>query len=234
MTQTDSLTDEIRVAVSTVIFSLRRERTGGRARVVLPLVRRTRDPHEGQWALPGGWLDAAENLEPAASRTLAETTGLVPSFLEQLYAFGDIHRSPTRTISIVYWALVREDTTLATELENVAWFDAVTLPHLAFDHNDIVGYALWRVRNKVGYSRIAHGLLPELFTLADLREVYEALLGRSLDPANFRRQVENSSTLIPTDDFRTGSHRPARLYRYDRDVELAERGPLPHSSLTLR
>ncbi len=234
MTQTESPTDEIRVAVSTVIFSLRRERAGEPARVVLPLVRRTRDPHEGQWALPGGWLNATENLEPAASRTLAETTGLTPSFLEQLYAFGDTGRSPARTISIVYWALVREDTTLASELENVAWFDAVTLPELAFDHNDIVEYALWRVRNKVGYSRIAHGLLPELFTLAELREVYEALLGRALDPANFRRQVENSGTLIPTEDFRTGPHRPARLYRYDHDVELAERGPLPHPSLALR
>ncbi len=225
-------TPDIRVAVSTVIFSLRRERTGSPARVMLPLVRRTRDPHEGQWALPGGWLDAAENLEPAASRTLAETTGLAPSFLEQLYAFGDIGRSPARTISIVYWALVREDTTLAAELENVAWFDAENLPPLAFDHNDIVDYALWRVRNKVGYSRIAHGLLPELFTLADLREVYEALLGRTLDPANFRRQVENSAALLPTDDFRTGNHRPARLYRSDRDVELAERGPLPERALT--
>ncbi len=234
MTQTGSPADEIRVAVSTVIFSLRRDRPGERPRVVLPLVRRTRDPHEGQWALPGGWLDATENLEPAASRTLAETTGLAPSFLEQLYAFGDVGRSPARTISIVYWALVREDTTLATELENVAWFDAVTLPQLAFDHNDIVDYALWRVRNKVGYSRIAHGLLPELFTLAELREVYEALLGRTLDPANFRRQVENSGTLLPTDDFRTGAHRPARLYRYDQDVELAERGPLPEPVLSAR
>lgn len=233
MTQTESAADEIRVAVSTVIFSLRREHAGEPARVVLPLVRRTRDPHEGQWALPGGWLDAAENLEPAASRTLAETTGLAPSFLEQLYAFGDNGRSPGRTISIVYWALVREDATLATELENVAWFDAVTLPRLAFDHNDIVDYALWRVRNKVGYSRIAHGLLPELFTLAELREVYEALLARTLDPANFRRQVEGSGTLLPTEEFRTGSHRPARLYRYDQDVELAERGPLPHSPLAL-
>ena len=234
MTQTESPTDEIRVAVSTVIFSLRRERAGEPARVVLPLVRRTRDPHEGQWALPGGWLNATENLEPAASRTLAETTGLTPSFLEQLYAFGDTGRSPARTISIVYWALVREDTTLASELENVAWFDAVTLPKLAFDHNDIVEYALWRVRNKVGYSRIAHGLLADEFTLAELREVYESILGRRLDPANFRRQVENSGNLIPTERFRTGSHRPARLYRYDHDVELADRGPLPGRTLPSR
>lgn len=221
--------EPIRVAVSTVIFSLRRDRDDVTPRIVLPLVRRTRDPHDGQWALPGGWLGADEDLETAASRTLAETTTLTPSYLEQLYAFGDVDRSPHRVVSIVYWALVREDVSLTSEQHNVAWFDQATLPELAFDHNEIVDYALWRLRNKVGYSRIAHGFLPETFTLADLREVYEAILGRRLDPANFRRQVENSATLIPTDDFRTGSHRPARLYRYNQDVELADRGPLrPH------
>ncbi|HEX5859963.1 MAG TPA: NUDIX domain-containing protein [Microbacterium sp.] len=221
--------DVTRVAVSTVIFSLRPCSEG--AAVVLPLVRRTRDPFQGMWALPGGWLDAAEGLDAAASRTLRETTALAPSYLEQLYAFGDIDRSPTRVVSIVYWALIRPDEMAAApEHENVEWFDAASLPRLAFDHNAIVDYALWRLRNKVGYSRIAHGLLADEFTLAELREVYESILGRRLDPANFRRQAENSGTLIPTEHFRTGSHRPARLYRYNQDVELADRGPLTGSS----
>ncbi|WP_345803406.1 NUDIX domain-containing protein [Microbacterium sp. AZCO] len=232
-TTDDSADDVTRVAVSTVIFSLRREPATDAPSLVLPLVRRTRDPYEGLWALPGGWLDVAESLDAAASRTLSETTGLAPSYLEQLYAFGATDRSPSRVVSIVYWALLRADAA-STELidrtkdapDNVAWFDAASLPRLAFDHNEIVDYALWRLRNKVGYSRIAHGLLADEFTLADLRDVYESILGRRLDPANFRRQVENSGTLIPTDRFRTGSHRPARLYRYNRDVELAERGPL--------
>ena len=223
----NAVEDATRVAVSTVIFTLRREPGADRASVVIPLVRRTRDPHEGLWALPGGWLDISEGLDAAASRTLAETTGLAPSFLEQLYAFGAVDRSPTRVVSIVYWALLRSDEVdLAKPLENVAWFDAASLPRLAFDHNEIVEYALWRLRNKAGYSRIAHGLLADEFTLAELREVYEAILGRRLDPANFRRQVENSGNLLPTDRFRTGSHRPARLYRYNHDVELADRGPL--------
>lgn len=219
--------DVTRVAVSTVIFSLRRDADTDRASIVIPLVRRTRDPFEGLWALPGGWLDVREGLDAAASRTLAETTALAPSYLEQLYAFGAVDRSPTRVVSIVYWALLRADEVDATDApENVAWFDAASLPRLAFDHNDIVEYGLWRLRNKVGYSRIAHGLLDEEFTLAELREVYESILGRRLDPANFRRQVENSGTLIPTDHFRTGSHRPARIYRYNQDVELADLGPL--------
>jgi ADP-ribose pyrophosphatase YjhB (NUDIX family) len=225
----------VRVAVSTVIFSLRRRAEDDGTCLVLPLVRRTREPYDGLWALPGGWLDPAEGLEAAASRTLGETTGLSPSYLEQLYAFGAVDRSPTRVVSIVYWALLRADEVDAASplsghapgaVENVEWFEVERLPRLAFDHNQIVDYALWRLRNKVGYSRIAHGLLPDEFTLAELREVYESILGRRLDPANFRRQVESSATLIPTDRFRTGSHRPARLYRYNRDVELADRGPL--------
>jgi 8-oxo-dGTP diphosphatase len=228
-------TDDVRLAVSTVIFSLRRTAGTGDPALALPLVRRTRDPFDGLWALPGGWLDPAEDLEAAASRTLEETTALSPSYLEQLYAFGAVDRSTSRVVSIVYWALLRSDEVDAqvaahaaagTAPENVEWFDAASLPRLAFDHNEIVAYALWRLRNKVGYSRIAHGLLPDEFTLADLREVNEAILGRRLDPANFRRQVENSTTLLPTDRFRTGSHRPARLYRYNRDEELADRGPL--------
>jgi 8-oxo-dGTP diphosphatase len=236
VTMTQSTSPEpARVAVSTVIFSLRRTDDSARAELMLPLVRRTRDPFDGLWALPGGWLDPAEELEDAASRTLAETTGLSASYLEQLYAFGGVDRSPARVVSIVYWALLRADEVDAQVAahaaqgdapENVEWFDAASLPRLAFDHNEIVEYALWRLRSKVGYSRIAHGLLPPEFTLAELREVYESILGRRLDPANFRRQVEGSGTLFPTDRFRTGSHRPARLYRYDPDVELAERGPL--------
>ena len=220
---------DIDLAVSTVIFALRPHGDG--LELSIPLVRRTREPFAGRWALPGGAADPDESLADTAARKLRETTGLRPAYLEQLYAFGEPDRSPTgRVVSIVYWALVREDVSRTAtpehDQENVAWFDAATLPRLAFDHNEIVEYALWRLRNKVGYSRIAHGLLADEFTLAELREVNEAILGRKLDPANFRRQVENSGTVIPTDRFRTGSHRPARLYRYNRDVELAERGPL--------
>lgn len=221
MTGTQGEHDAIRVAVSTVIFSLRTAPDGDR--LMLPLVRRTREPHLGIWALPGGWLDPAEDLDVAASRTLAETTALTPSYLEQLYTFGDVDRAPSRTISIVYWALLRSDLVdaqraVADAPENVEWFDVDALPELAFDHRRIAEYALWRLRNKVGYSRIAAGLLPDEFTLTELREVYEAVLGRRLDPSNFRRLLEGSDELIPTDSFRTGKHRPARLYRYNADA----------------
>ena len=108
------------------------------------------------------------------------------------------------------------------------WFAADDLPALAFDHNVIVEYALWRLRTKMEYSRIAHAFLGETFTLAQLREVHEAVLGKPLDPANFRRTIEGSGAVVPTDEHLTGTpHRPPRLYRYNDSIDLADAGPLP-------
>ena len=219
------------LAVSTVIFALRKDdETEGRPQVWLPLVRRIREPFAGRWALPGGPLRVGEDLAYAAARTLGDTTGLSPSYLEQLYAFGDADRSPgaERVVSVVYWALVRgEEAERTTVGDNVRWFPADELPELAFDHALIVEYALWRLRNKLEYSRIAAAFLGETFTLAELRGVHEAVLQRRLDPANFRRQVEAAGRLVPTGEFRTGGrHRPAQLFRHDRSIELADNGPL--------
>ncbi len=219
----------IQLAVSTVIFALREHPDTGMSAVWIPLVRRIKEPFRDRWALPGGWATEAESLADAAARNLLETTGVQPSYLEQLYAFGDVDRSASsRVVSIVYWALVRADQAeQAAEGDNVRWFPADHLPELAFDHNVIIEYALWRLRTKVEYSRIAHALLGETFTLTELRNVHEAILRKPLDPANFRRQVEGS--LQPTDAVVTGGrHRPPRLYRYNANTELVDNGPLSH------
>ena len=223
---------EISIAVSTVIFALRPDASGAPS-VWLPLVRRTREPYLERWALPGGMVRADESLEGAARRNLGETTLLEPTYLEQLYAFGDVDRSPDqRVVSVVYWALVRPDEAERVTLgDNVRWFAADDLPDLAFDHNLIVDYALWRLRTKMEYSRIAHAFLGPRFTLAELREVYEAVLQKPLDPANFRRQMETSGVIEPTGDVVTGGrHRPPRLYRYTGAVELVDAGPLNRST----
>jgi len=231
--------ESLALAVSTVIFALRSDdrfgAQGASPALWLPLVRRIRAPFEGRWALPGGPLRVTEGLADAARRTLGDTTGLKPRYLEQLYAFGDVDRTPAdersagRVVSIVYWALVRSDEAArATVGQNARWFPADELPQLAFDHNLIVDYALWRLRTKMEYSRIAHALLGETFTLSQLREVHEAVLGRRLDPANFRRAMEASDALVDTGERLTGTpHRPPKLYRYDESVDLADNGPLP-------
>lgn len=221
------------VAVSTVIFALRPSSTSSieeRPALWLPLVRRTRSPYEGRWALPGGWVGGHESLSDAGRRTLAETTGLRPSYLEQLYTFGRPDRSPgERVISTIYTALVRSHEVAQThETENVGWFEADPehLPSLAFDHAEIVDYALWRLRTKVEYADVALHFLGERFTLAQLREVYEAILGRPLDPANFRRRVEASGSIVATEEHLTGGrHRPPRLYRPDATTDGRAVGP---------
>lgn len=206
------------LAVSTVIFALRANAEGS-LQLATPLVRRIRAPFEGQWALPGGPLNADEDLATSASHTLLDTTGLEPRYLEQLYAFGSVDRAggklAERVVSIVYWALVGADEAeRAIQSENVQWFWADDLPALAFDHNQIIEYALGRLRNKLEYSRIAHVFLSPTFTLAQLREVYEAVLGRELDPGNFRRMVESTGTVEETGERLAGTrHRPPKLYR---------------------
>lgn len=214
--RTDVDTGQVSLAVSTVIFALRPHPTTGRTTLWLPLVRRIREPYEGRWALPGGPLRPDEDLSASARHTLERTTGLAPRHLEQLYSFGAVDRSPAdRVVSIVYWALVRPDEDArATDGENVAWFPADEVAGLAFDHDAIVAYALDRLRAKITYSPIALAFVTPEFTLADLRAVHEAVLGRPLDPANFRRQVLASGTVTPTGSHLTGtSHRPPALYQ---------------------
>ena len=230
VTHTHPRTQTATVAVSTVIFALSPNDEGALA-LTIPLVRRIRAPFDGMWALPGGPLAPNEDLDAAAARNLADTTGLEPKYLEQLYAFGNVDRSvgqmqTERVVSIVYWALVgSKEARQVVEDENVHWFAADALPDLAFDHNIIVNYALNRLRNKIEYARIAHGFLGETFTLAQLREVYEAVLGRALDPGNFRRTVEASGEIVATGKRLMGTkHRPPQLYRYQRDI------PTPFSS----
>lgn len=207
---------EIRLAVSTVIVAVLPD-DAARPRLHVPLVPRTRQPDLDRWALPGGWLPADEDLDAAAARTLREATGLTPSRLTQLHTFGAVDRSPTgRVVSVVYQALVRADEAAATAPGwNVRWFPIDALPELAFDHGAVLAAALERLRAEVAAPHVAQSLLGTEFTLADLRAVHEAVLGRSLDAANFRRWALASADLEDTGRTRTGTrHRPPRLYRH--------------------
>ena len=189
--------------------------------------------------MPGGPLQPDEDLAASARHTLERTTGLTSSYLEQLYSFGTVERSPQRVVSIVYWALVRSDEVArAVDGENVEWFVADEIPELAFDHNGIVQYALNRLRAKITYSPIARFFLRPEFALAELRAVHEAVLRKRIDPANFRRQALATKTLVPTGNRLTGtSHRPPALsirLRQAGPFEVALRAPERCSPMTIR
>lgn len=204
------------VTVDVVIFTLR----AGSLQVLL--VRRRRPPWEAMWAIPGGTIGIEEDLEGAAVRTLEEETGLGDVFLEQLYTFGDPDRDARgRVITVSYFAVVPASELVpgaAEDAERVRWWPITALPPLAFDHGEILSYALTRLRYKLEYTAVGFELLSDVFTLSELQNAYEIVLGEALDKRNFRRKILSAGVIEPSGGFRAGEGRPARLYRYREDA----------------
>ncbi len=212
--------DRPSVTVDVVIFSL----IGNDLQVLL--IKRKFAPYADMWAIPGGFVHIDESLEDAAARELAEETGVTDVYIEQLYTFGDPQRDPrTRVITIAYFALVPHDVVHHQPGDDAAetgWFSMFDLPLLAFDHREILGYALTRLRYKLEYTAVGLRLLPDMFTLSELQRAYETILGEQLDKRNFRRKILTSEILEDTGKKkRDGEGRPAKLYTY-RDDAVAE------------
>jgi len=208
------------LTVDIVIFSVRENR------LKVLFIQRAGEPFRGNWALPGGFVEIKESLEDAASRELLEETGIQQAYLEQLYTYGDPARDPRgRVVSVAYYALIPSDAQIrsegGTDASQARWFSVDELPALAFDHRDIVTYALRRLRYKLEYTAVGFELLPEEFTLTEIQQTYEIILGEVLDKRNFRRRILDSGIIEPTQIKRGSGGRPARLYRYRVD-EVAE------------
>jgi len=209
--------------------------TGGGSLHAL-LVRRTAPPHKGRYALAGGFVGFSESLDDAAARVVAAKGGLSGIFLEQLYTFGAVDRDPrTRVLSVAYYALVEEARLRAAAPAageavvarlDVPWTGLEGGPvraqgdrgrelPLALDHSEILGRAVQRLRGKLDYSPIGFQLLPRQFTLRQLQEVHEAVLGRKLNKDSFRRSVVASGLVAATGELEKDvPYRPAELYRY--------------------
>lgn len=202
------------------------------------LVRRDEQPQRGRWSLPGGLLAPDESLDAAAARALHAKAALRRVFLEQLYTFGAPRRDPRgRIVAVAYYALVAPER-LRRAVGNherealaqlkVPWAGEAGGPvgaiapdgaalALAFDHAEILGMAVKRIRGKLDYAPIGFQLLPARFTLRDLQGVHEAVLGRRLNKDSFRRRMLVSGQLEATGDREHSvGHRPAELYRFTR------------------
>jgi 8-oxo-dGTP diphosphatase len=188
----------------------------------LLLIRRKNPPFQGQYALPGGYVDYGEATEHAAARELAEETGLAAGtvHLEQLASYGDPGRDPRmRVVTVAYLALApglplpRADTDAAEARWAPA--DDILAGAMAFDHHKILADGIERARAKLEYTPLAAAFCPPQFTITQLRRVYEAVWGATLDPRNFHRKATRTpGFLSPARSATAGRRgRPAQLYR---------------------
>ncbi len=210
-----------KVGVDNVIFSVDTDQN----RLLVLLVMRREEPFLGQWCFPGTLVRQGESLEDAAYRILAEKIRAKNLYLEQLYTFGGPDRDPreasygVRYLSVSYFALVRfaEAELIADGVSGIAWYPLEQVPQLAFDHNEILEYGHRRLRNKLEYSPVAFDVLPELFTLNDLYQLYTTILGENFsDYSNFRSRLLKLGFLEDTGiKVSRGAGRPASLYRFD-------------------
>ncbi len=202
------------------------------------LVQREKAPFQGAWALPGGYVHPQEDADTAASarRVLRDKVGLDGLYLEQLATFSGLARDPRGwSIAVAYCALVPFDA-LQNALSQLGpdaglqLQDAATLARLPFDHDAIVAAALARVRSKSQYSSLPVHLCGTEFTLPELQQTYEALLGEPINKVSFRRKMEELDMLEAVEGVMRGgaAHRPAQVYRvreaYRSSLSLLERG----------
>jgi 8-oxo-dGTP diphosphatase len=204
------------VAADLVILTVR----AGRLEVLL--VRRGIAPYKGRLALPGGFVRPAEDLADAALRELREETGLAGDriHLEQVATYGAPRRDPRgRVVSVTYLALVPDPPApvAGSDAAAAGWhaIDDVDPARLAFDHDRILADAVERARAKLEYSPLATAFCAAEFTISELRAVYEAVWGTTLDPRNFHRKVTKTPDFVtPTGETTTrDGGRPAQLFR---------------------
>jgi len=208
------------VTVDMAVFTIRE------GRLAVLLVLRGGHPFRGRWALPGGFIGPDESAEVAAGRELAEECGAelaARAHLEALDHYTDPDRDPrTRVISLAYVAFVPDapDPTAGDDAAAARFWILDDLvgpeaPELAFDHDLILADAVERVRSRIEYTTLAATFLDEPFTIAELRRIYEAIWGVTLDPANFHRKVRNSDGFVIAAEGRATPTlgRPAALYR---------------------
>lgn len=217
---------DFKVGVDNVIFSVDTTQN----RLLVLLIRRQQEPFCSSWSLPGTLVRQGESLEDAAYRILAEKIRVKNLYLEQLYSFGGPQRDPreaissygVRYLSVSYFALVRfEEAQLITDgVADIAWHPVKQLPPLAFDHQEILVYGHRRLRNKLEYSPVAFDVLPEMFTLNDLYQLYATILGENFsDYSNFRARLLKLGFLCDTGiKVSRGAGRPASLYKFDAEA----------------
>ena len=175
----------------------------------------TRNPSERErWSLPWRAAQAGETFEVAATRAAQEALGEPPSWMEQIGAFGDGKRHPSDAdVSVAHLGLIPHET--ASPRAGYTWFQMADLPPLSPRQRAMIEAATRTIQSRLDQAPIAFRLLPNTFTLSELQQMYELLLGKRFHKASFRRALQAAWLVEPTDEWRSeGRGRPAQLFRY--------------------
>lgn len=203
-------------SVDMAIFTVRK------SQLQVLMVKRAQHPSTGQWALPGGFInfDKDSTLGDTARRKLKEKTGVDTPYLEQVETFGSARRDPRGwSVTVVYLALISSEKIKLCKdesSEEVIWVEineAIAKYKLAFDHKAILQACYNRLKSKVQYTSLPVNLLPDAFTLTELQKTFEIILDNHIEKKSFRRRIIDAGILEETGTMKTGSYRPAKLYR---------------------
>lgn len=173
------------------------------------------EPEMGKWSLMGGFVEEMESLEDAARRVLLQTTGLNNVFMEMASAFSNPDRDPgARVISVTFMALIRIDLHDAelTRESGARWWPVTQLPELIFDHAAMVKNSLSLLQHKAMIVPVGKDLLPEMFTLKQLRNLYDAIFQKVFDQGNFRKKVLSVDIVEKLDKKNTSTSRKGAFY----------------------
>ncbi|MBQ3248569.1 MAG: NUDIX hydrolase [Alistipes sp.] len=193
------------------------------------LIQRGVEPFKGKWALPGGFMNIDETAEECARRELEEETGLKDTVVEQFYTFSEVGRDPReRVVSVAHYALVRLSEVKGGDDASMArWFAQDEIPSLAFDHDHILRMAISRLKERICFEPIGFELLPEVFTMTELQNLYEAILGIKFDRRNFYNKMLKLGILSEAEPRPAhASRRVPSRYRFNalKYAELKQKG----------
>ncbi len=213
--------EKLYLSVDCIVFAL------NEGSLQLLLVKRDFEPFKGEWSLMGGFVRAEESVDKAAQRVLRDLTGLDGVYMHQIGTFGNIDRDPgERVVSVAYSALLNypDVNHEAVKAHNASWFDIHEVPSLILDHNEMIDKAIVKIQHKFRVEPLAFRLLPQHFTLTQLQQLYETLLGEKIDKRNFRRRALENECIVSTDMVdKESSRRGARLYIYSPRKKYGER-----------
>jgi 8-oxo-dGTP diphosphatase len=174
--------------------------------------------YEGKWTLLGDLVHRDEDLDQAAYRILKERTGMDDVYLEQVKSFGDVQRHPAaRVVTVAYCSLINIQQHRLQKADNeLHWHKLSADMNMAFDHQQIMDLCHEWLQKRVQEHPLGFSLLPQKFSLRELQNLYEAILGFKLDRRNFRKKFFSMDVLEDTHELEFDvPHRPGKLYKFN-------------------